>query len=207
MEKEATAHICVVHVSTMTEGKKEMELAFLKALCFHQRGLGAAGCGSVGAMTQASFGQVYRVQVDPGEAVTPAMHDLFCLHLGIKKKEFTRLEKVFKAENPRYNPQSVEFQHFVRKGPAEAPKKALARALANNTLQVRASTAKVVAKSIAANLEVAQDGLHRAEKRCGQQDAIKFTAGTLLNIQSPNKKTKRAVFNGKALKHNGNDKP
>jgi hypothetical protein len=107
MEKEATAHTCVVHVSTMTEGKKEMELAFLKALCFHQRGLGAAGCGSIGAMTQASFGQVYRVQVDPGEAVTPAMRDLFCLHLGIKKKEFTRLEKVFKGENPRYNPHTI----------------------------------------------------------------------------------------------------
>jgi hypothetical protein len=186
----------------MADDKKE---AFLQAVCDAQLKLGQAACGSIGAMAQATFGQVYRVQVDPGEEVSATMIEWFMNSLKISMRDFRKYEREFKEDEPRYNRRSTEFEHFARRGPPEASGKALTRALGYNTLRVRQTTANNVAKLQAAALVVATDGLRGAEKRMRQSDVIKYQHGNLLNFQSPNKKTRKRAFNGKSKTHKHND--
>jgi hypothetical protein len=186
----------------MVDEKKE---TVLKAVCDAQQKLGQAACGSKGAMVQATFGQVYRAQVPPGEKVSVEMVDWFMSSLGINKREYCRLEREFKDDEGRYNQRSTVFEHFAHKGPPEAPGKALTRALGKNTLRVRQATANKVSKLQAAALDVISDGLRSADKRIRSSDVIKYQQGNLLHYQSPNKKTRKKAFNGKAKTRKHND--
>jgi hypothetical protein len=82
---------------------------FLGNLCDAQQDLGASGIGSKVAMKQATFNQVFRLEMKPGEVVTDATRDLFMVHLKITKREFMKFEREFKADNPRYDPTAADF--------------------------------------------------------------------------------------------------
>lgn len=186
----------------------EAYIAVLERANTAQAELGRAACSSNGTFNQATFNQMYRTEVNPGEAVSEDKRTLIMCLTGVANvREFMKWEREFKTENPRYDSTSAQYAPGGRRPPREAPKKALVKALAKNTLEVRGTTATSVKKLQMATLEVVTDGLRRADGRCRAAEAIKFTQGNLINYQSPNKKVKKSTFNGSRDTRKRGDSP
>jgi len=168
---------------------------------------GQAAIGSKHAMVQAGFEEAFTKHVKPGCPAEPDIKAWIRELYKLSERDFKKMEREFLRSHPRYDAKSEVFKVGARRQVAEKPKKIVRRCLAANTLKVRKGTADKVGRLNRAAFDVVRDGLYRSDDRCGVQESMKFSLGGLMQLSSPNKKQKKAAFNGKAKQRRGNDTP
>ncbi|CAB9528135.1 hypothetical protein SEMRO_2154_G316840.1 [Seminavis robusta] len=155
-------------------------------------GLIAGATGSKSTAVEATFMQ-WRRGFPLGQ-LSERNRTLLCRTVGISDREFARLERKFKTQNPKYNQADPAFDPAGRRQPMVTPKKVVRQALADNTLECTAKRMRAAQRLTGAALDVLQSGFHNEDPRYNATEVSKVMTGCVLQRGAASQRERKATF-------------
>ena len=188
----------------------EAELSRYKAVSRGDKLLLGTSLHSKGAGKLASYTLWRRESFRPGQAMTPEDINWARQHWDLTATQWQKIERLFKADNPEFDPNSAKHAPNMRKCPtpnAKTAKKVAKRSLERNTLGAAKIAMVKQARFEAAGMAVMMDGLGNRDARFKKKEEVaKIRAGNLFSIMGDSRRTK-ATFQGLSATRPTNDTP